>query len=392
MIGQNRWAALGLTLVTTTVGMMGFAAVFPLLTLWIQDFGISRAQGGLLSGLWYLPGILVSLPAGWIFDRYPIRRGLTACWVLIAAGTAIMAVAPSYWVLCAGRFLFSVGMNAHMIGAPKFLALWFAGRRELGFVMGIYTMAFTAGVYLSLNLLGSIGGAQGWRPAVQLLAGVSLMAAFLVPLMSNPKAVAAPAEQSTPTRFNPFSLGPGAWFLAIAYFGYSIGTEAIMTFGPDALVEWGHELAAASAIIGSYALVSLVLKPILSSRLRDSNAAGFVVVATLFGLASMALFFVPGLSPRIAAGALGVSLALGMPAFFALPGFLFPQHQVGQVYGLYQMLYSLGFFAQPLVGLAVDRTGGYGAGFVVMALYCALGLLVLRVACRARSAESPSLS
>ncbi len=379
MIGQNRWVALGLTLLTTTVGMMGFAAVFPLLSLWIQDFGISRAQGGLLSGLWYLPGILISLPAGWIFDRYPIRRGLTACWVLIAAGTAIMAVAPSYWVLCAGRLLFSVGMNAHMIGAPKYLALWFAGRRELGFVMGIYTMAFTAGVYLSLNLLGSIGGAQGWRPAVQLLAAVSAAAAFLVPLMSNPKAVLTDSAPATPTRFDPFSLGRGAWFLAIAYFGYSIGTEAVMTFGPDALVEWGYELAVASAIIGSYALVSLVLKPILASRLQGSNAAGFVVAATAFGLAAMALFFVPGLPPRLAAGALGISLALGMPAFFALPGFLYPQEKVGQVYGLYQMLYSIGFFAQPLVGLAVDRTGQYGAGFLIMAVYCALGLLVLTV-------------
>lgn len=379
MIGQNRWVALGLTLLTTTVGMMGFAAVFPLLSLWIQDFGISRAQGGLLSGLWYLPGILISLPAGWIFDRYPIRRGLMACWVLIAAGTAIMAVAPSYWVLCAGRLLFSVGMNAHMIGAPKYLALWFAGRRELGFVMGIYTMAFTAGVYLSLNLLGSIGGAQGWRPAVQLLAAVSVAAAFLVPLMSNPKAVLTDSAPATPARFNPFSLGRGAWFLAIAYFGYSIGTEAVMTFGPDALVEWGYELAVASAIIGSYALVSLVLKPILASRLQGSNAAGFVVAATVFGLTAMSLFFVPGLSPRLAAGALGISLALGMPAFFALPGFLYPQEKVGQVYGLYQMLYSIGFFAQPLVGLAVDRTGQYGAGFLVMAVYCALGLLVLAV-------------
>lgn len=379
MIGQNRWVALGLTLLTTTVGMMRFAAVFPLLSLWIQDFGISRAQGGLLSGLWYLPGILISLPAGWIFDRYPIRRGLTACWVLIVAGTAIMAVAPSYWVLCAGRLLFSVGMNAHMIGAPKYLALWFAGRRELGFVMGIYTMAFTAGVYLSLNLLGSIGGAQGWRPAVQLLAAVSAAAAFLVPLMSNPKAVLTDSAPATPTRFDPFSLGRGAWFLAIAYFGYSIGTEAVMTFGPDALVEWGYELAVASAIIGSYALVSLVLKPILASRLQGSNAAGFVVAATAFGLAAMALFFVPGLPPRLAAGALGISLALGMPAFFALPGFLYPQEKVGQVYGLYQMLYSIGFFAQPLVGLAVDRTGQYGAGFLIMAVYCALGLLVLTV-------------
>lgn len=378
---MRRWRVLVLTLLTTTVGMMGFAAPFPLLNLWIQDLDISRAQGGLLSGFWYLPGILISLPAGWAFDRYPIRRVLLGCWVLIVAGIALMTVAPSFWVLCLGRLIFATGMNAHMIGAPKLLGSWFAGRRELGFVMGIYTMAFTAGVFLSLNLLGSIGAAEGWRPAMRLLAGLSVAGALLLLLI--PRSEAETTAVTPPKAGdNPIALGRGAWILAVAYFGYSIGTEALLTFGPDALVERGIELARASAIVGSYAVVALVLKPILSSMLRPGTAFGFVACAVVAAVAATTGFLVLNFPPRIIAAVLGVSLAFGMPAFLALPSFLFPPERSGRVYGLYQALYSLGFVAQPIVGAVVDRTSSYPAGFAVVIGYCVLGLLVLMPAVR----------
>lgn len=372
---HRRWLVLGLTLLTTSVGMMGFAAPFPLLNLWVRDLAISRAQGGLLSGFWYLPGILISLPVGWAFDRYPIRRVLLVCWALIVAGTALMTAAPSFGVLCAGRLVFSIGMNAHMIGAPKLLGAWFAGRRELGFVMGIYTMAFTAGVYASLYLLGSIGAAEGWRPAMQLLTALSVGGALL--LLFVPRSIGeAGAGERSPARFNPVALGLGAWVLAIAYAGYSIGTEAFLTFGPDALVGRGYDLARASAIVGSYAVVALALKPILSSLLSPKTAILFAALATAIALVVTLSFFAPGVEPRLSAAGLGVSLALAMPAFLALPSFLFPAERSGQVYGLYQTLYSLGFLAQPTVGLVVDRTASYPAGFGVIAGYCLLGWLV----------------
>ena len=190
--------------------MMGFGSVFPLLNLWIRDLGISRAEGGLLSGLWYLPGLLISLPAGWAFDRYPIRRVLLICWVLIAAGTALMAVAPSFTVLCIGRLVFSIGMIAHMIGAPKLLGQTFAGRRDLGLIMGVYTMAFTAGVYLALNVLGSVGAAHGWRAAMRLLTGMTAAGTALVFLI--PRSGVAPRPTGT-HRFNPVALGAGANFV-----------------------------------------------------------------------------------------------------------------------------------------------------------------------------------
>ena len=126
--------------------------------------------------------------------------------------------------------------------------------------------------------------------------------------------------------------------------------------------------------MGSYALIAFILKPILSGFLTRERAPWFVVAATLMALLSTSLLFVP-VPPIMSAGAMGVSLALGMPSLLALPNFLLPRSQVGQGYGLYQLLYSFGFFAQPLVGAVVDG-GGYAMGYVMVAVYTCIGFAV----------------
>lgn len=375
---RNRWAVLFLVALATTIGMMVFAAPFPLLPVWIRELGLSKAEGGLLNGLWYLPGIVVALPAGWAFDRYPARRVMLVCWLCIVAGTALMAAARTYPLLCAGRLLFSIGMNSHMVGAPKVVGNWFAGRRELGLAMGLYTMAFTAGVFLALNVLGRIAERGGSHPALQLLALLSLAGIALMVLVPESPVVPGSGESMG---FHPWKLGAGTWLLAIAYFGYSIGTEAYLSFTPDFLVGRGFALAAASSIVGSYALIAFVLKPPLSSLLTRDRAIPYVCAATAMALVSVALLFV-AVPPVVSAGAMGVSLALGMPSLLALPAFLMPASQSGQGYGLYQLLYSLGFFAQPLIGFVVDRTSTYSSGYAVIAGLTLLGLTVLTPAVR----------
>src|SRR5215469_10346996 len=111
---------------------MMFAAPFPLLNLWVRDLGISRTQGGSLTGLWYLVSACASLPAGWLADRIRLRGLFLSLWTLVVAG-------------------------------PKLLAVWFEGRREFGLIMGFYSMSMSAGVYASLFVLGRIGQRSGWR-------------------------------------------------------------------------------------------------------------------------------------------------------------------------------------------------------------------------------------
>lgn len=351
---------------------MMFSAPFPLLTLWVSDLGISRTQAGALTGLWYLVSACVSLPAGWLADRVRLRGLFLSLWLLVVAGTALMAAASGFWMLCLGRVIFSIGMTGHLVVGPKLLAVWFEGRKELGLIMGFYSMSMTVGVYAALFVLGRIAQRSGWQPAMLLLVTLAIVGLFL--MLSVPSA--SPGLNKSEAAF--VSLPPGhrmaAWMLGVVFAGYNISTEAYLTFTPDYLVRFGYGLAAASAIVGVYAWVALSLKPFVSSFLRKNNAAGYVVVASFVFIVSVLLLITRIVPPAVSSGLFGVSMAIGMPAFYALPPLMFGKEQSGYVYGLCAFLYGLGFIVQLLVGFAVDKTGSYTTGY---SLLCAVAGVAL---------------
>ncbi len=367
-----RWFVLGLVLLTTAGGIMIFAAPFPLLNLWVKDLGISRTQAGALTGLWYLVAACVSLPAGWLADRIRLRGLLLSLWTLIVAGTALMASAPGFWMLCLGRVIFSAGMNGHIVAAPKLLAVWFEGRREFGLIMGFFSMSMSLGVYASLFVLGRVGQHSGWRAAMLLLVALAGLGIFL--MLFVPSSAPPVSAKRRAAALMPPSYGMAAWILAVAYAGFNVATEACLTFTPDYLVRCGYGLAAASAIVGIYAWVALSLKPFLSSFLRKNNAASYVVVASIIFTLSVLLLISRIVPPAISASLLGISMAIGMPAFYALPPLMFGKEQAGYVYGLCSCLYGVGFVVQPLVGLTIDKTGHYTAGYGVI---CGVAVVAL---------------
>lgn len=340
---------------------MMFAAPFPLLTLWVRDLGISRTQAGALTGLWYLVSACASLPAGWLADRVRLRGLFLSFWALIVAGTALMAGASSFWMLCLGRVIFSTGMTGHLVAGPKLLAVWFAGRREFGLIMGFYSMSMTAGVYASLFVLGRVGQHSGWQRAMLLLVVLATILFFM--MFSVPSASPYSNKSGAAVAVLPPSRRMAAWTLGLVFAGYNVATEAYLTFTPDFLVRCGYGLAAASAIVGIYAWVALSLKPFVSPFLRKTNAASYVVVASLLFIVSVVLLITRIVSPAVSASLFGVSMAIGMPAFYALPPLMFGNEQSGYVYGLCSFLYGLGFVVQLLVGLAVDKTESYTTGY-----------------------------
>jgi cyanate permease len=359
-------------LLTTAGGMMMFSAPFPLLTLWLRDLGISRTQAGALTGLWYLVSACASLPAGWLADRVRLRGLFLSLWALIVAGTALMAGASGFWMLCLGRVIFSTGMTGHLVAGPKLLAVWFAGRKEFGLIMGFYSMSMTAGVYAALFVLGTIGQRSGWQPAMLLLVALATVGLFL--MLSVPSASPGSNKSGDAAASMPGHKMP-AWILGVVFAGYNVSTEAYLTFTPDYLVRYGYGLAAASAIVGIYAWVALSLKPFVSSFLRKQNAASYVVVASSLFILSVLLLITRIVPPAVSSSLFGISMAIGMPAFYALPPLMFGNEQSGYVYGLCAFLYGLGFVVQLLVGLAVDKTGSYTAGYGLICAAAAVALV-----------------
>ena len=99
-----------------------------------------------------------------------------------------------------------------------------------------------------------------------------------------------------------------------------------------------------------------------------------MVVASFLFILSVLLLITRIVPPTVSSALFGISMAIGMPAFYALPPLMFGNEQSGYVYGLCAFLYGLGFVVQFLVGLAVDKTGSYTAGY---GLLCAVAGVAL---------------
>ena len=382
MPNNYRWTIVALVFLTTAVGMMAWSTVFPLLNLLVRDLGITRAQGGFLSGLFYIPGVFVSLPGSWMFSRLPVRRAFALTWAFIAAGTLVMAVAPGYIVLCLGRLLFSVGMNLHLIGALKILADWFRGHKRMGLAMAVYSSAISVGVFCGMNFGGRLGSDHGWRSPFYLLTALTVAGWLALQALREAPRDGGEAAAGPSRRFS-FRAGAIVWVMGVCYFLFGIGSDSFLTFTPDLLVQRGFPLARASAIVGSYAFVALFIKLTTSPFIKARNAIYFVSAGCLFGILSDILILQGGINPFFASIAIGGAFGITMPAIYSLPAFFMKGESVSLAYGAFQLLTSFGLGAQALIGFTIDRTGGYVTGYGLMmgffsiALICALIIFLL---------------
>ncbi|MDP2953853.1 MAG: MFS transporter, partial [Chloroflexota bacterium] len=99
----RRWVALGILYLCVFAFAVALQSVPPVLGLVMVEFGLSHAQGGLLMGLFALPGIVVSIPAGMLADRYGQKAIGVVSLVLMIAGAAIFALSDSLPLLGLGR-------------------------------------------------------------------------------------------------------------------------------------------------------------------------------------------------------------------------------------------------------------------------------------------------
>jgi MFS family permease len=384
---SQRWAIFVTVVISTGIGMMIWAAVFPVLNPWTKTLGISHTQGGVLMAVFYLPGLLLALPGGAIFDRYPGRKPYVAAWLLIVSGTALMAVATGFVMLCFGRLVFACGLNLHNVGAPTMLSSWFRGHPRLGLAMGLYTWSFTLGIFSSLTFLGRVAERSGWRAAMLLLLVLAVGALFLVWRMARSPEGTNVASDDVPSFAALRNLTSAMWLIAVMYLFYNAGSDSYYTFTPDYLVTRGYTLAYASSVVGAYAWIAFGLKPLTSCFLRSNTAPWFVVFGSLVAITAFVLLLGPHLHPLFISILIGVSIAFCMPALLSLPAFFVPPEYTGQAYGLLQFFYCLGFFAQPLIGLSIDRTKGHTVAYGLMSSYCAVAIVaslaLIRVSARA---------
>ena len=335
------------------------AVISPALT---NELGLSAAQLGLLTSMYFLAFGLAQIPVGIALDRFGPRRVESALLWVTALGSVLFALGDSMASLGLARALIGLGVSACLMGALKGLALWYPPERQssmTGFIMASGAMgALTASAPLELMM-----PLVDWRGVFWGIAVVAVLAALTL-------ARSLPREEATGGQGDMREVlrSVGAIFMAPAFLRFA-GSSLFFVGGFMALqslwaVPWlmeveGLDLAATARmllllnlgmLLGQLSIgvfgVRLVRRGVEPLRLLHVGYAGLLLVqaAIVFGVGPVAVkWFL-----------LGALSAVNSQAYLASASH-FPREMFGRIStSINLMAFAGAFLVQWGIGLVLD--------------------------------------
>ena len=369
-------------------GRLAYPFVLPAM---VDDLVGSYSRAGLLGmanvGA-YLVGLLVMIKlSGRVGLADFLRVGLAG----VVAGLALMAVAPSYAVLCVAMVM-TGGFNAAIWVPASALVASAVSERHRGLASGALGMGYgLAIVFAGLLARGvaAVEGADAWRPvwAVQAALGLAVLVAVLLrlPRVTVDRQVVPGIGLGTLRRL------PGWAPLIVTYAGFAMGYVVYTSY----LVAGAQDEAGFSPghAANVYSLLGLtgIAGGLLVGRMSDLVGRRTVLLAAHLLMAACALTVLVGLEPwvSISAGVFGI-FASGLPAAVAayVADHLEPAG-VAAAFGVVTLAFGVAQTAgPPLGGFLADATGGFVWTFLLAA--GAHGVGAVTAAMLPRRARSPA--
>ncbi|MGI9613753.1 MAG: MFS transporter [Acidimicrobiales bacterium] len=169
-----RWAMLGAVWAVYYGFGLVAGSLAPVISLVIDDLGLTRASMGVVLGAWQLVYLGAAIPAGRVIDRIGLRWSLGLASLLIATSGLARAGATGWWTLFAAVAIFGLGGPLVSVGAPKLIANWF-NDHDRRTAVGVYTTAPALGTATALATTNSVllPALGSWRFSVAALSLVT---------------------------------------------------------------------------------------------------------------------------------------------------------------------------------------------------------------------------
>jgi len=384
----GRWGILALIMAAQTmanVGPLGIPSIAPLIR---ENLGLSMAQAGSFLSAYYIGASLMSLPAGWMADRWGVLTTMVLGQAVIAAGLYTVAGTGSFPVLMVIMACAGAGYGMLNPTTAKAVMAWFP-QRQRATVVGLKQVGLPLGGAVGAMLMPPLALWFGWRAAVILPASlVAVLGALTWLLYRDPPARADSAGASTGASSLAAVLGNrDLWLVS----GSTLVFAGMQTVWMSFLVLYLTEVLRLSLVqAGRYLVMAQVtgmagrvIFGMLSDRLFGGRRRIVLVIA---GAGSTVCSLVmagtgPGTSTWVLAP---LALAFG---FFGI-GWNGVQHTLmaelvgprgaGTAIGLGLAISSLGVtVCPPLFGLAVERVGSFGVVWAGLGLVMAATLSLL---------------
>jgi DHA1 family inner membrane transport protein len=403
LTASRRWAALlALALGGFGLGLTEFVAVgllpnmahdlLPTLYAHSPEDAIAKA-GWVITA--YALGVVAGAPTiAALTARVSRRRLVLGLLALFIAGTVASALAPTFELVLAGRFIAALAHGAYF-GAAGLLASAMLGPGSEGKGFAVVLSGLTAANVFGVPLITSLGQASGWRVAYLAVAGVFALTLLAV-LLTVPHVAAAPGG-SPRAELRAFR-SPQVWLVAlVAAVGFG-GFFAVNSYiAPVTTHVTGLSSSAvpwALAVVGLGMTVGNALGGVAADRnLRRSilfGFAGMIVTIALFGVVARNPVGLFAAAFLVGAASLFMGPALQARLITVAPGAQLMGAAVNQ--SATNVANSIG---AALGGAVIAAGWGYLSsawiGVVLAALGLMLALLSFRLDARRNAATAPDV-
>jgi MFS family permease len=392
-----------------------------------EDLGLSAAQFGFASGVFFIGYILLEVPSNLALHRFGARKWLARIMVSWGIVSLLFVWVNSVEQLYVLRFILGVAEAGFFPGAILFLSLWVPARHRSKILALFYLaqpLTTVFGAPLAGLLLGADGflGLEGWRV---MFLGVSIPAIvvgiiawfYLVDspakakwLTSDEKtwltAVLSKEKTNTEATHKHVSVrtvftNGRVWMLAFIYFGFIYGLYALGFFLPTIIGGFEAEYGTTFDVFQKGLITAIPYLPAALALYfwsRDAGKRGLktwhIVIPAMLGAISIPLALFAG-SP---AATIAVITVTAMAIFAALPNFwtLPTQFLTGAAAAAGVALINTignvaGFSAGFITGALKDVTGDYIVPLFVVGGFMFLSAILMVVLARNTKPVKPAV-
>jgi MFS family permease len=389
---RTRWTIIGLL----CVGMMiaYFDRVNLSIALALDDFknffGLSDSDRGAVNSAFFWSYFVLQIPAGWLVDRFGVKRPFAigfCLWSLISAATALAGSVRQLFVL---RMLLGVGESIVTPAGMRWIR-FHCREEQRGLAVGLYMAAAKIGPAVGAVLATLLISAYGWRLMFVILGLGGLV--WLVPWLKLVKdddreleAVQAKTSRQPAVAFGTIMASPVIWGTIIGTFCYMYFVYFCMTWMPAYFVERRNLSLNSMGLYTMFSFLGMAIVATLSGWWADRMIArggdavrvrkGFTIAGFL--MASTELIGAMSESPSVALFFAVFSLSgLGLTTanYWALTQTLIPGAAVGRIVGVQNCAANLpGIVAPLLTGWLKQTTGSYEAPMQAIWVFLLAGI------------------
>ena len=173
-----RWAVLGAYMLTGIVSQLIWITFAPILPIASSVYNVSEADIGLLSAVFPLTYIIISLPVGYFIDSYGFRKSILIGIFMLAIFGLLRAFAPFFMLLLIFQLLAGLGQPFIMNSISKLVKNWFPDD-EAGLATGLGSLSLYLGIIIGLAVTPFLTSYIGLRDML-LLYGLSSIIVLII--------------------------------------------------------------------------------------------------------------------------------------------------------------------------------------------------------------------